>query len=35
VGTLFGKHAYFKKRVLRIWGRPLRLIGLGLTLVRR
>ena len=29
VGTLFGKHAYFKKRVLRIWGRPLRLLGLG------
>lgn len=23
VGTLFGKHAYFKRRLLRIWGRPL------------
>lgn len=27
VGTLFGKHAYFKKRVMRIWGRPLRFLG--------
>lgn len=23
IGTLFGKHTYFKRRVLRIWGRPL------------
>ena len=31
IGTLFGKHAYFKKRVLRIWGRPLRLLGIDTT----
>ena len=33
VGTLFGKHAYFKKRVLSMWGlllpRRMRSIGLG------
>lgn len=29
VGTLFGKRAYFTKRVRRLWGRPLRMIGLG------
>jgi hypothetical protein len=29
VGTLFGKRAYFTRRVMRIWGRPLRLIGLA------
>ena len=26
VGTLFGKRQYFTQRVLRIWGRPLRLL---------
>lgn len=30
VGTLFGQRAYFTKRVMRIWGRPLKMIGLGL-----
>jgi hypothetical protein len=29
VGTLFGKREYFTRRVMRIWGRPLRMIGLG------
>jgi hypothetical protein len=29
VGTLFGQRAYFTKRVMRIWGRPLNIIGLG------
>ena len=29
VGTLFGKREYFTQRVMRIWGRPLRMIGLG------
>ena len=26
IGTLFGKRQYFTLRVLRIWGRPLRLL---------
>ena len=26
VGTLFGKREYFTRRVMRIWGRPLRLV---------
>ena len=29
VGTLFGKREYFTRRVMRIWGRPLKMIGLG------
>jgi hypothetical protein len=29
VGTLFGKRAYFTRRVMRIWGPSLRLIGLA------
>lgn len=29
VGTLFGQRAYFARRVMRIWGRPLKMIGVG------
>ena len=35
VGTLFGKQAYFKKRVMRIWRRPLRLLSSTIALVKR
>lgn len=28
VGTLFGQRSYFTKRVMKIWGWPLKLIGL-------
>ena len=34
VGTLFGKRAYFTGRVIRIWGRPLRLIRVLSTINR-
>ncbi len=31
VGTLFGKREFFMNRVIRTWGRPLRMIGRGLN----
>ena len=29
VGTLFGKREFFTRRAMRVWGLPLRLVGLG------